>query len=104
MPALKRSLNHRHILLDDDTKNETVGVRRRDGSWQYIAWLGFISLEEAKAIGRPVRLNITAVSYDPILCGWSRLHEGESVQGCLVEGGVYGVLVAGKPRIVVVGG
>jgi len=97
---LRRRQNYTSILLDENACNKDVGCMRRDGSFQYVRWLGFISVEGAKALpqARPVRLEIEAISsVDPSQHEWKRLAKNEYVQGCLIEGGMFGVVVGGTP-------
>ena len=102
MPALMRRLNYRHIILGEQTEQESVGVLTRAGDYRYLPWIGFIEVERARSLpqARPVKLKIMAVSPTQGLGDWSKLYPGDHVQGCLVSTGVYGVLVAGLPRII----
>lgn len=50
MPALIRQLNYRRIILGESTECENVGVRRKDGSHDYLGWLGWL--------GRPIKLQV----------------------------------------------
>ena len=85
MHVIYRKQNYRNIRLDDHTEGETVGVLTRDGRTHQIRWLGFIKREDARrSIGRPVKLVISRV-------GRVDLEQGQYVQGCLVEEGVYAV-------------
>ena len=102
MPALMRRLNYRHIILAQHTEQENVGVLTREGDYRYLPWIGFIEVERARTLAhaRPVKLKITAISSMQGVGDWSQLCAGDHVQGCLVARGVYGVLVAGLPRII----
>jgi len=85
MHTIYRKQNYRNIRLDDHTEGETVGVLTRDGHTHQIRWLGFIKREDARrSTGRPVKLVISRV-------GRVDLEQGQYVQGCLVEEGVYAV-------------
>lgn len=97
-----RRLNYRHIILGEHTEQESVGVLTREGDYRYLPWMGFIEAERARSLpqARPVKLKIMAISPTQGLGDWSRLVAGDHVQGCLVCSGVYGVLVAGVPRII----
>lgn len=97
-----RRLNYRHIILGEHTELETVGVLTREGDYRYLSWMGFIEAERARALpqARPVKLKVMAVSATEGLGDWSYLIAGEYAQGCLVGAGVYGVLVAGVPRVI----
>lgn len=86
MHVLYRKLNYRNIKLTDDCSGQTVGVRCRDGSHQYVLWLGFIQRREAVRLrGRAVKLVVSRVDGRDLV-------EGEYVQGCLLSRGVYGVI------------
>jgi hypothetical protein len=102
MPALMRRLNYRHIILGEHTERESVGVLTREGDYRYLPWIGFIEVERARSLlhARPVKLKIMAVSPTQGLGDWSQLCAGDHVQGCLVSSGVYGVMVAGVPRVI----
>ena len=95
-----RRLNYRHIVLGGSPENETVGVRLKDGSYQYIRWLGFVDLDTARGTGKPVKLQVIRVTAGDGLGEWQRLNGDQFAQGCLVNGGVYGDLDEGKPRVV----
>ncbi len=74
----------------------------RAGEYRYVSWLGFIEREEAlSADARPVRLEAFAYALDEGF-GADRieLKSGQHIQGCLVHGGVYGVVVGGVLRVV----
>lgn len=90
--VLARHLNKRLIELYDNTSGETVGVLRRDGSYEYKPWLGFVSRERAISIGRPVKLHIARVGQqqDRRLV-WKDVPAGRHVQGCLTARGAYAV-------------
>ena len=95
-------LNHRHIQLGNNTRNETVGVRLNTGDYRYVQWLGFISNQDARAIdgATPVRLNAVRIGrIGDINTEWTDLPEGAHVQGCLIAAGAYAV-VEGNVRVV----
>ncbi|PLW67799.1 hypothetical protein [Pseudohalioglobus lutimaris] len=103
MPALRRKLNYRNIVLHDEPSRETIGVATREGDYRYLPWLGFIELRLARRIpgARPVKLQAEAVSpTEGLSSDWRTLEAGEHVQGCLLGRGVFGVLNKGFPRIV----
>ena len=103
MPSLLRRFNYKNIVFDEDASRQSIGVLKRDGSIQYVRWLGFISLEGAKTIphSKAVKLEVFAVSEQNTLdYNWDNLGDGEYIQGCLTTSGVFGVLLEGKPRIV----
>ena len=86
MHVLYRKLNFRNIKLVDQRSGEKVGVLRRDGTYEFVPWLGFINRKHAKkSAGMPVKLKISRV--DGV-----DLQPGEFVQGCLVSSGVYAVI------------
>lgn len=105
---LRRRLNYRLILLTPETRGETVGVLRKDGSVGYVAWRGFIARSAALLAQRqtgavPVKLAIDAFSLEDDATGpaatWRSVAEGYHLQGCLMCDGVRCVLVDGSPRI-----
>ena len=72
-------------LLTPNETNETVPVWQAGGAPCFCKWLGVISRDEAKKLGRPVRLIISRIdSYD--------LKDDEFVQGCWTSSGVYAVV------------
>lgn len=102
MPVLRRKLNHRNILLFETPSRESIGVAMRTGDYRYIRWLGFVDVEQAKAIpgAKPVKLLVEAISpTDGYSSDWQSLSSGQHVQGCLVPAGVYGILEQGQPRV-----
>jgi len=103
MPALRRKLNSRNIVLHDEPAREMIGVATREGDYRYLPWLGFIELHMAKRLpgARPVKLQADAVSpTDGFSSDWQSLKPGQHVQGCLLGRGVFGVVNEGFPRIV----
>lgn len=106
MPVIHRRQNYRNIMLHAEPNSNGVGVRRRDGSLGYKRWLGFVDVGQAKEWGeqgrcKPVLLEAVAVTSGDRLTGpWVQVPPGGHVQGCLINTGVYGVLVDGMPRIV----
>jgi len=90
--VLARRLNKRLIELHANTRGETVGVRRRDGTYEYRPWLGFIDRQQAVRIGQPVKLSIARVGYvGDTQITWRDVAQGRHVQGCLAPEGVYAV-------------
>ena len=59
--VLARYLNKRLIELHSTTKGETIGVLRRDGTYEYRQWLGFIDRVQARKLGKPVKLQVSRV-------------------------------------------
>ena len=89
---LARYLNKRLIELYDNTHGETIGVLRRDGSYEYRPWLGFVQRERALALGRPVKLQVARVGQQgETQVVWRDIPIGRHVQGCLTQRGVYAV-------------
>lgn len=86
MHVIYRKQNYKNIELTRDNPGETVGVLRRDGKIEQRRWLGLITRTDAReSNGKSVKLKISRVDgYD--------LKEGEYVQGCLIERGVYAVV------------
>lgn len=90
--VLARYLNKRLIELHPSTKGETIGVLRRDGSYDYRPWLGFIDRAQARKLGKPVKLNVARVGYQgEYHIDWRDVARGRHVQGCLTDRGVYAV-------------
>jgi hypothetical protein len=103
MPALRRKLNHRNIVLLETPSRETIGVATRSEGYRYLRWLGFIDVEQARVIPspRPVKLLADAASpSDGLTSDWLALPPGKHVQGCLIAAGVFGIIENGHPRIV----
>ncbi len=92
--VLARYLNKRLIVLEQNTgKGETVGVLRRDGSYDYRRWLGFIDRSQARSLGKPVKLQIARVGHQgEFHIEWRDVAKGRHVQGCLTSKGVYAVV------------
>lgn len=94
LPALVRRLNYRNIELYRDTRGETIGVYLKNGDVQYVRWLGFISVDEAKALdgARPVKLEVSRYTDEPgIGVNWIDVPSDRFVQGCLIESGAFAV-------------
>ncbi len=90
--VLARYLNKRLIELYDSTRGETIGVLRRDGSYDYRPWLGFIDRDGARRVGRPVKLQAARIGNQSELhVDWRNIPRGRHVQGCLTQQGVYAV-------------
>jgi len=48
-----------------------------------------------------VKLEVTVISdSDPVQHRWTNSEHAQYVQGCLIDRGVFGVLVDGKSRII----
>ena len=90
--VLARRLNQRLIELYPQTRGETIGVLRRDGSYEYCQWLGFVNRERAIQLGRPVKLLVARVGHqgDSRLT-WKDIPKGRHIQGCLTAQGAYAV-------------
>ncbi|MEM7077646.1 MAG: hypothetical protein AAF513_03355, partial [Pseudomonadota bacterium] len=90
--VLARHLNKRLIELRHTSRGETVGVLRRDGSYEYVQWLGFVDRAGALQSGKPVKLLVARVGHDhePHIL-WRDVPKGRHVQGCLTPHGVYAV-------------
>jgi len=92
---LNRKFNQRNIRLDDDVSRETVGYLCQDGSHRYVYWLGFIERGEARARQGAIPVRLVDISrigaQGPVSTSWQDISENRYVQGCLTEGGVYGV-------------
>ena len=90
--ALLWKLNHRNVELHADSKGQ-VGVRRRDGTYRYVKWLGFMSKTDAQASGGiPVKIQAARIGRrEGWNIRWQDLPDGSHVQGCLTVNGVYAV-------------
>ena len=99
--ALGRRQNYKFIALHHDTKGEVIAVLKRDGSYKFAPWRGFITSAMAKEIrGVPVKLLVTSVGYQKHgSMRWKDVPDGKHVQGCLVNEGCYCVL-QGKVRLI----
>ena len=100
--ALHRKLNARNIVLEEGQSGASVGVRRKDGSYAYLSWGGFIDVDIARALpgGIPAKLQAARVGTgQEWAIEWQNLAPGQHVQGCLFGGKAYSVLVAGKFRL-----
>ena len=90
--VLARYLNKRVIELYANTHGETVGVLKRDGSYQYFPWLGFVDRAQAIQLGRPVKLQVARVGQQgESRVAWKDVPPGRHVQGCLTARGAYAV-------------
>ena len=90
---LNRRLNHRNIQLTDETKGQSVGYLRPDGSQRYVRWLGFIAREDARRLedATPVRLvciSRTGVE-SRVSASWRDVPADRLVHGCLTPDGAY---------------
>jgi hypothetical protein len=92
MIVLARYLNKRLIELYPNTEGETVGVLRKDGTYEYRPWRGLIDRERAMMLGRPVKLHVARVGYQgTVHVVWRDVPKGRHVQGCLTPEGAYAV-------------
>lgn len=90
--VLARRLNQRLIELHAHTRGETVGVLRRDGTYEFCPWLGFVDRKQARGLGKPVKLQVARVGYHvDVHIDWRDVAKGRHVQGCLTPAGVYAV-------------
>jgi len=90
--VLARRLNKRLIELHPNTKGQSIGVLRRDGTYQYFAWLGFVDRAQARKIGQPIKLEVSRVGQQcASYIAWRDVSRGRHVQGCLTKTGVYAV-------------
>lgn len=99
--ALGRRQNYKFIALHHDTKGEVIAVLKRDGSYKFAPWRGFITSAMAKEMrGVPVKLLVTSVGYQKHgNIRWKDVPDGKHVQGCLVNEGCYCV-IQGKVRLI----
>ena len=90
--VLARYLNKRLIELYPGTEGETIGVLRRDGTYEDRRWLGFIDRERAMTLGRPVKLEAARIGHQgDVHVTWRDIPKGRHVQGCLTREGAYAV-------------
>lgn len=101
MPAVRYRQNQGFVVLQN-SPGDNVPILDRDGERYYVRWLGFIDANVAKQLpgAKPVRLDIEAYSIEtsPVL-SWTHLQKGETVQGCLLLNGVYGITHSVLPRV-----
>lgn len=101
--ALYRKLNARNVILEEGGSSaQSIGVRRKDGSYGFKVWGGFIDrpLARAAAGAQPVQLLATRVGVGPQWAlTWTELEPGQHVLGCLFEDRAYSVLQKGHPVI-----
>jgi len=81
------------LLSEQNAGKEHVGVRLRSGRYRYLRWLGFVGKQEARKLGRPVKLEIHRIG-DASSPAVSRVDvpAGQHVQGCLTKRGGYAML------------
>lgn len=93
MPILRVRFNYSFRELDNQPHWDKVEVYLKNGETQSHLWLGFIDLEKARKMKHAiaVKLMVTQYSNDEIRMGWISVPNGEYVQGCLTDQGVYGV-------------
>ena len=90
---LSRKLNHRNIELHHTSRGESVGVRRRNGEYRYVPWLGFLDRCDARDRGRSVKLLVARVGRSTQHgTVWRDLEPGQHVQGCLTRQGAFAVV------------
>lgn len=102
MPAVRYKINMRNVTLSDEP-GDCVPILTKSGGRNFCKWLGFIDVNVARQLpsARPVKLDVVAYSPETSLCGnWQELQPGETIQGCMVEGGVYGITHSVMPRVV----
>ena len=91
--VLARRQNKRLIELRECTTGETVGLLRKDGTYSYHSWLGFIHRSKASRLGKPVKLKIDRIGSDDLSSiKWRDVPTDKHVQGCLTENGVFAVI------------
>lgn len=105
MPALRFTHNYSNqILTENDYGRYGVRACLKDGEFTYLPWRGFIERELAKKIPKARALKLEVIEYrlgegyqdDE----WFKIPPDHAVQGCLINGVVFGVLEKGRPRIV----
>ncbi len=90
--VLARYVNKRLIELYANTKGETVGILRKDGTYEYRPWLGFVDRSRAIGLGKPVKLQVARVGQQmETRVAWQEVPRGRHVQGCLTRHGAYAV-------------
>lgn len=101
--ALYRKLNARNIILEEGGDSQSIGVRRRDGSYGYLPYGGFVDRPIARALpgAVPVKLNVERVGVGrEWALKWEPLKTGAHVLGCVFGGRAYAVLENGRPVVV----
>lgn len=66
MLAIRININMRNIVLTGEEK-EHLGVRLKDGEYRYLPWDGFMDIEKAKTLGKPVKCKLSAYTTDESL-------------------------------------
>ena len=79
--VLARKLNKRLIELRECTTGETVGLLRKDGTYSYHSWLGFIHRNKATRLGKPVKLKIDRIVLET---------SGDTFNTCVVDTSILG--------------
>lgn len=91
--AIYRKLNARNILLEPGARSEVIGVRRRDGSFAYMPFGGFLERAIARALGSKARSGLLQASRagkgSQFGMEWQDLQPGQFVLGCLFEQQAY---------------
>jgi hypothetical protein len=101
--AIHRKINARNLVLEEGQAGQTIGVRRRDGSYAYLSWGGFLDVEVAKALpgAVPVKLQAARVGTgQEWAMTWNDVGPGQHVQGCKFQDKAYAVLQEGRFRLV----
>lgn len=102
--ALYRKLNARNIVLEEGGSSaQSIGVRRKDGTYAFKAWGGFVDRPLARALvdAQPVQLQITRVGVgQQWALSWTELEPGQHVLGCLFGERAYSVLEDGHPIVI----
>lgn len=95
--ALGRRHNYKFIELHHDTNGEVVAVLKKDGTYQFARWCGFVTKVMAvEMAGVPVKILVNRVGHEKNGgTRWKDVPVDKHVQGCLVEDGCYCVLMSG---------
>jgi hypothetical protein len=84
MLAIRIQINHRNIILMEGDRQD-IGVRRRNGEYQYLPWAGFADIELAKRAGKAVQCLASAYTLNN--AGRVKWIECDHLQGCLLKMG-----------------
>ena len=93
-PSIRFPFNFAYRRCNSVAKTTAVPVLLTNGDYTRVTWLGFIDRDSARAMpsARPVKILAYGYSSEEVDVSYVRLKDGEYIQGCLIEEGVYGVV------------
>lgn len=86
-----------HGYLED---RGVVDVLKRDGGIKRVAWYGFMPIEWARAVEDAKPVKVIIYGYDTATETHYIKRGKEFLQGCYIDGKVWGVIEDGKPKII----